>query len=95
MAAQHALSGVTFSAIENLPEGCLSDVDLLMDWMWQKDYVVSKNEQYHRDVCALLSTFRQNGLKPIILKGLDCARRYPIPNRRPSGDLDIFLLKLS
>ena len=92
LAAKHALSGVTFSAIENLPKGYLADVDLLMDWMWQKDYIVSKNEQYHRDVCDLLSTLRQNGLKPIILKGLDCARRYPIPNRRPSGDLDIFLL---
>ena len=92
LAAQHGLSGVTFTAIENLPKGYLADVDLLMDWMWQKDYVVSKNEQYHRDVCAFLSTLRQNGLIPIILKGLDCARRYPNPNRRPSGDLDIFLL---
>ena len=34
LAAQHGLSGVTFTAIEKLPEGCLADVDLLMDWMW-------------------------------------------------------------
>ena len=92
LAAQHGLSGVTFTAIEHLPEGGIFDVDLLMDWMWQKDYVVSKNEQYHRDVCDLLSTFRQKGLMPVILKGLDCARRYPVSNRRPSGDLDIFLI---
>ena len=61
LAAQHGLSGVTFTAIENLPKGYLADLDLLMDWMWQKDYVVSKNEQYHRDVCAFLATLRQNG----------------------------------
>ena len=92
LAAQHGLLGVTFTAIENLPKGVLTDVDLLMDWMWQKDHIVSKNEQYHRDVCAFLSTLRQNELMPVILKGLDCARRYSHPNRRPSGDLDIFLL---
>ena len=33
LAARHGLSGVTFTAIENLPKGYLADVDLLMDWI--------------------------------------------------------------
>ena len=91
LAAKHGLLGVAFSAVERIPKGYLSDVNLLMDWMWQMEHIVKKNVQYHTSVCDILSTLKQNGLMPIILKGLDCARRYPNPNRRASGDLDIFL----
>ena len=35
--------------------------------------------------------FHKNDITPILLKGYSLSLNYPVPNHRPSGDIDLFL----
>ena len=83
--------GLLFSGIEHLDSGKRPDKDTLMLWFGHLMAIERYNVKYTKDALELLSAFRENGLIPIVFKGLACASFYPIPRRRALGDLDVFL----
>ena len=92
LAKTQDLIGIVYSAIERLPKNQLPQMDLLMSWFGQVEYIQIMNEKYRKTAHELLDTLHLNGLKPVVLKGESCARYYPRPNLRALGDLDIYLL---
>jgi len=77
-----------------------------MDWLGQVEYLASSNQQYREDAGEFLAKLRDKSLElrdesfdkaqeprleVRVLKGTECAKYYPQPNRRSLGDLDIFV----
>lgn len=60
--------------------------------------VLNIENQYakHESIIAELAAFYQkNGFRMMLLKGYGLSKYWPIPNHRPTGDIDIYLTKSS
>ena len=56
---------------------------------------LNMEKQYakHESTIADLATFyMENGFRMMLLKGYNLSKYWPIPNHRPTGDIDIFLM---
>ena len=70
---------------------CSIDEDLRYKWMGQS-MVIEQKYQHHKNVLAELSElYRQHGIQMMLLKGYGLSLNYPVPEHRPSGDIDIYL----
>lgn len=57
--------------------------------------VLNMEKQYAKHECIvadLASFYQQEGYQMMLLKGYDLSKYWPIPNHRPIGDIDIFLM---
>ena len=70
---------------------CCIDEDLRYKWMGQS-MVIEQNYFQHKQALADLAYFyQQQGIRMVLLKGYGLSLNYPVPEHRPSGDIDIFL----
>ena len=91
MAMKQTLVGITFPAIERLPEGMRPPKELLLQWYMMKERIVKMNRLLNQRAVETELFFRQEGFKTCILKGQGIATLYPNPLLRTSGDIDIWL----
>lgn len=59
--------------------------------------ILNMEKQYanHESIIAELASFYQeNGYRMILLKGYGLSKYWPIPNHRPTGDIDIYLMRM-
>lgn len=84
-----AIVGVLFSAIEKL-ETQPSKI-LLLQWIGLSQMVEQESVRMAEAGAAVVKYFHENGFACQILKGSAVGRYYPQPNRRTSGDIDIWL----
>lgn len=64
--------------------------DIKMGWAGR---VIAHEKSYQRHVALmakLAKTYQEAGLRMMVLKGWGLSLEYPVPNHRPSGDLDIW-----
>jgi len=92
LAERQGVLGVAFDGIQKLPKDQLPDIDTLMDWLGQTEYMRTVYEQYEDTICCLSRSLSEAGLRPVVMKGYGCSLNYPNPEMRPCGDIDIFLL---
>lgn len=89
IAHDQAIVGVLLSAIETL------DVQppkpLLLQWIGLVQLLEQESERMAVAGAEALWYFREHGFACQILKGSSVGRYYPQPNRRTSGDIDIWL----
>jgi len=90
-AEKQSLTGVLFSGIEKLPKPQLPNMDLLMDWLGQVSYMETVYDQHRETLTKLAKFYASHGIKMLLLKGYGLSLNYPIPNHRPTGDIDIYL----
>ena len=85
---RHAEFDSASSALEALDSPALED--LKYEWFGE---VMNSETSYaeHEEVLRrLVSKIRGIGAKTLLLKGLGLSKYYPIPNHRPTGDIDIY-----
>ncbi len=90
-AKKQALVGVLFSGIERLPETQRPPKDILLKWFALVQKIEERNRVLNRQVVAVSERFMRDGFCSCILKGQGNAALYPNPQRRQSGDIDIWL----
>ncbi len=59
--------------------------------------VLNMERQYDRHaqaIAGLAAFYRGNGMRMMLLKGYGLSRYWPVPNHRPTGDIDIYLMPL-
>lgn len=59
--------------------------------------VLNMERQYDRHASAiadLAAFYRANGIRMMLLKGYGLSKYWPVPNHRPTGDIDIYLMPL-
>ena len=90
MARRQTVSGLLYSAVNQLPEDIVvpSRVDYAL--MAGADALESTHHKMTQAVRALTEAFAAGGLVPVYLKGLECSRLYPEPPLRELGDIDIW-----
>lgn len=90
-AEQQGMVGVLMSALERLPEGQLPSKLLLLQWIGMTQMAEQDAKRMVEAGMVAVNHFRKHGFACHILKGCAVARYYPEPQRRASGDIDIWL----
>lgn len=86
-ARRQTVTGLVYLALEKypvrLPEG------LSMELVKRVSQIVKKNAGMRAVEASVLALF--DGLHPVVMKGSTCAARYPAPEMREAGDIDLYL----
>ena len=88
---KQALQGVTFAAIEKLPEEQRPNLKILLPWYKTCEIIKKKNAELTKKAILISKKFQEEGFKNCILKGQGIAQYYHNPDLRVSGDIDIWL----
>lgn len=86
-----AILGICFTGLEQLPNGQGPSKGILMKWLAYKERIGRTNSLLNSQAKELTSLFAEGGFQTTILKGQGVAKLYPIPQRRQSGDIDIWV----
>lgn len=89
IARNQAIVGVLLPAIETLE--VQPPMTLLLQWIGATLLVEQENVVMTEAEGLVVKYFRENGFACQILKGSAVGRYYPQPNRRTSGDIDVWL----
>lgn len=88
-AQQQGVLGVAFDAFERLR--LRPPMDVLMDWFGQALYMEAVYAYHGEALTSLANYYASHGIKMLLLKGYGLSLNYPMPNRRSTGDIDIYL----
>lgn len=94
LAGKHALVGLLFSANEKLNEQnktFMPPMPLFYQWMGETLQIENRNKEVNYAAEQLTRIFKGGGLRSCVLKGQGIARLYPKPERRQSGDIDLWV----
>ena len=92
LARRQTLIGVCFSGIERLPAGQRPPREVLIEWYALTRQIEARNHVMDERTEEATRFFRSHGFMTAILKGQGMAELYPMPERRQSGDVDIWLV---
>lgn len=85
-ARRQTVTGLVYMALEKypvqLPEG------LSMELVRRVSQIARRSEGMRAAQASLMSLF--DGLNPVVMKGSVCAARYPSPEMREAGDIDLY-----
>lgn len=93
MVNKHSVVGVIFPVIEKLPAEMRPGRKLYLNWCGMALWIKNKNQHMHEVYNSLNHLFEQNGIYPILLKGMGIATCYSQPLLRMAGDIDIYIVK--
>ena len=91
MAQNQAIVGVLLSAIEQLHEEQRPPKLVLLQWIGSVQMLESNSKKIAEASEIVIKYFHKNGFACQILKGSAVARYYPEPERRSSGDVDVWV----
>lgn len=90
MSFKQGVGAIACDGILVSKEFCI-DENLRYKWMGQS-MVIEQKYLHHKNVLAeLAKMFQQQGIQMMLLKGYGLSLNYPVPEHRPSGDIDIYL----
>ncbi len=75
-----------------LSKECRPDRALLLNWALNVERIEKLYESQYQKASELAAIYADYGIRTIVMKGISASTWYPIPNHRPCGDLDCFLL---
>ena len=90
-ACQQAVAGLLYQATARLPEDCGMSESALFTLMAEVNRIVNKNLKLGEVEKEVLGLLRAGGLDPVVMKGSRCAARYPAPELRTCGDIDLYI----
>lgn len=94
MAEKQALTGVLFSAVEKLNndnKAAMPPMELFYQWIGDALQIENRNKEVDYAAAKLTRIFNDGGLRSCVLKGQGIAQLYPKPERRQSGDVDLWV----
>lgn len=91
MAQEQSIEGVLLSAIECLPDEQRPPKLALLQWIGSVQMLESNSLKIAEASKTVIKYFHENGFACNILKGCAVARYYPQPERRQSGDVDVWV----
>ena len=90
-AGRQTVTGLLYKAAEGFPEGFRLPDRVLFTLLAQVRRIVRRNQELagvEKEVLELLS---QGGVRATVMKGSSCAARYPAPELRTGGDIDLYI----
>ena len=90
-AREQTVIGLLYRAVDLLPDEVEIPSETLLQLIGAADWIRRGNRSIARVSEPLLRDLREQGFHPVVLKGSVCAARYPQPELRESGDIDLYL----
>ena len=90
-AGHQTVIGLLYKAAEGFPEGTRLPDRVLYTLLAKVRKTVSRNQELAKVQKEVLQILRSGGLDPIVMKGSTCAARYPSPELRTGGDIDLYI----
>ncbi len=87
---KHALAGFLFSGVERIGSSYHIPKKVLLRWFAINNRIEERNFVLCERVVEVSSFLSEHGYRNCLLKGQGTARLYPHPERRQSGDIDIW-----
>lgn len=91
MAEKHTVLPMFFEVIHGTPALRNGAVPAFFYARQQVIRQVGTQAMKTSDFLDLYRRFQQNGIRPLVVKGLTCRVLYPWPDHRPSGDEDVLI----
>lgn len=92
-ASHQTVAGLLYKAAENFPQEEGISEQVLFALMAEVNRIVNRNLKLGEVEKEVLEILRGGGLDPVVMKGSTCAARYPSPQLRTCGDIDLFVPK--
>lgn len=92
LADKQGLCAVVLDGVEKLPDQQRPPKVFLLEWIGEtlQGYEY-RYDSYCKAMTELAEYYYSYGFKMMVLKGYACSLDWPIPEHRPSGDIDIWL----
>lgn len=87
-AESHTLVGILYDALNALPEDNDAPPELLLTWVVAVQRIEDAYARHSKIVGMQRAAWEKRGLKALLLKGLDSAAMYIVPEHRSCGDID-------
>ncbi len=94
MAEKQALTGILFYAVERIngeEQAAMPPMPLFYQWLGDSLQIENRNKEVNYAAEQLTRIFKGGGLRSCVLKGQGIATLYPKPERRQSGDIDLWV----
>lgn len=91
LAKQQAVMGIVFDGIHTLPITMHPPRPLYLQWCTSVAQIEEANKLLNEVAGELFAYYKNEGLKPILLKGQGVAINYPHPEHRQPGDIDVLI----
>lgn len=94
IAQKQGVAAIVLNGINRYYEkGIKIDIDfqIKMEWIGFAQQMEQRYRQYEDNIRLLSGFYHNHGIRMMVLKGYGLAQNYPIPNHRPTGDIDIYL----
>ncbi len=88
---KQTLTGVLLEGVKRLPAEQMPPRQMRLNWHTNSEIIAARNRQLDQDTVWVYENWKKMGYDSMILKGQGNALLYPIPQRRTSGDIDIWL----
>ena len=88
LAKAHTLSGTLSDALNSLPEDCDAPSEVLDPWLVEVQRTEEAYALHSKIVGMQRRAWEERGLNALLLKGLDSAAMYSVPEHRTCGDID-------
>ena len=90
-AGRQTVTGLLYKAAEHFPESCGFSERALFTLMTEVNKIVNRNLKLAEVEKEVMGILHSGGLQPLVMKGSTCAARYPSPELRTGGDIDIYI----
>ena len=92
LALEQGVQGIVFDSLEKLQYDMRPPKDLLLKWIANITVMERTYTAYVSTIQEIADIIKAEDLAMLVLKGYGCSLNYPIPHRRPCGDIDIFVM---
>ncbi len=92
-AKKQTVLGIVLDGMAHLPKEFLPERNLYLKWCSIVGHIEKNNEWMNKVLCELLERLEKEKVNPVLLKGQGAATRYPFPEHRMCGDIDLYVEK--
>lgn len=85
------VSAILLDAISRLPNDERPPKSVLLPWIGQVALMEKMYAMHRKQISSLAHFYGRHGIRMLLLKGYGCSLCYPLPEHRPTGDVDVFL----
>ena len=92
-AGKQTVCGLLYKSAEKFPEDLSISEEVFFKLMTQVNRITNINLRFRDTEKEVIALLENNGCHPLTMKGSTCAARYPSPELRECGDIDLFIPK--